>query len=152
MLIDTPGSTSTVLASALGASHHVYSPIELQKYSMRAFNEVMDLIKSVRGSINAGLRFEGFLPNRVRGVRDGSREPVSTKQREVFEELEAVGPNMILGLFGLRDAIGAAEDGRSIADVRGRGTQAARNEIESFARELLGRAGFTFDTVSEAQA
>ena len=152
VLIDTPGSTSTVLASALGASHHVYSPIELQKYSMRAFNEVMDLIKSVRGSINAGLRFEGFLPNRVRGVRDGSREPVSTKQREVFEELEAVGPNMILGLFGLRDAIGAAEDGRSIADVRGRGTQAARNEIESFARELLGRAGFTFDTVSEAQA
>ncbi len=154
VLIDTPGSTSTVLASALGASHHVYSPIELQKYSMRAFKDVMDLIKSVRGSINAGLKFEGFLPNRIRGVRDdaGIRVPVSAKQREVFEELQKVGDDMILGMFGLRVAHGAAEEGLSIADTRGRGTQAAKDEIEAFAKKLLGRAGFNFDSVSEARA
>ncbi|MEM7083765.1 MAG: ParA family protein [Pseudomonadota bacterium] len=155
VLIDTPGSTSTVLASALGASNHVYSPIELQKYSVRAFKEVMDLIKSVRGSINAGLKFEGFLPNRIRGIRTnaaGQPEPNSTKQRAVFEELQSIGPGMILGMFGLRDAIGAAEDGQSVQDARGRGSQVARNEIEAFANELLGRAGFKFEDVAEAHA
>ena len=149
VLIDTPGSTNTVLVAALGASHHVYSPIELQKYSVRAFSEVMGLIKSVRSSINAGLKFEGFLPNRVRGIRakDGSGcvEPVGIKQRAIFEELQTIGPNMILGMFGLRDAIGDVEYGKSINDAHGRGSAVAQSEINTFATELLQRAGFTLN-------
>ncbi len=145
VLIDTPGSTSSILGSSLCASNHVFSPIELQKYSLRAFNEVMELISSVRTSVNMGLVFEGFLPNRVRGIRinedSGEREPINPKQRDVLNELKDAGD--ILGMFGLRNAISDADSGNSINKARGRGSEVAREEISSFSKELLQRAGFS---------
>lgn len=154
IVIDTPGSTSSVLAMSLAAANHVYSPIELAKYSLRAFAEVQGMIGTVRKSLNPGLKFEGFVPNRVRGIRQGSDgpEPSIVKQREIFNELKATGPNMILGLFGLREAIGDVEEGASVTEARGRGSQVAQREASDFANALLERAGFVEAGVQEVMA
>lgn len=141
VVIDTPGNLGTRVTSALVASDAAYAPIELNQYSMQALENLMKLVKSVRGRLNPKLNFLGLLPNRVGGV-NGQGLPVMTSEREVYEQLlEHFGRDRILGLVaqrrGIKDTLSAGGGIQDIPeDPSGR---RAIEELQQFAQTVLSR-------------
>ena len=143
ILIDTPGSTNSLLAMALAATDHVYAPIELARYSIAAFHHIMQLILTVQRTLNPSLNFLGFLPNRVHRIRyqNGTPTPYVTRQREIYDQLSSMAPDNILGLFGQRNAIRDIEDGVALNAQRRNTARIAQSEADAFATTLFTRTG-----------
>lgn len=100
IIIDTPGTLRTTVTAALTASHYMYSPIELNAYSLNAYDSVTKLFKNVKKRLNNQLNFIGFLPNRVHSTRvvDGKRIPFQLDERDIYAQLSNVNESGIIGL------------------------------------------------------
>lgn len=69
IIIDSPAQLGTATANALVAADHVIIPINSDAYSMGGFNQINDLIASVKKYCNPKLRILGILLTRFNGRR-----------------------------------------------------------------------------------
>lgn len=143
VIIDTAGTLRTTVTAALTASHFMYSPIELNSYSLKAYDDVAKLFKNVRRRLNSKIDFIGFLPNRVHSCREieGQRVPFQLDEREVYRQLleMPLGRDNILYLVeelaGIRRSVQAGNAGAA-KDV-----EQATKQVKDFSQTILSRIG-----------
>ncbi|SOD42757.1 ParA family protein [Nitrosovibrio sp. Nv4] len=105
-LIDTAPSMGIGLMSALYVSDYVFSPIELEAYSVQGLTKLLTTISHVRKHTpgmppNPKLHFLGMLPSKV-----DSRKP---RQVRNLAELKAAYPDLLIPFsIGFRDGIAEA--------------------------------------------
>jgi chromosome partitioning protein len=90
VLIDTPPALVSRLAAALIICDFVFSPIELEIYSLQGIALMMTTIRNVRDLKNNKLAFLGMLPSRV-----DNRNP---RHREHLKELNEAYPDLLMPL------------------------------------------------------
>lgn len=105
-LIDTAPSMGIAMMAALYAADYVFSPIELEAYSIQGIKQLLTTIAHVRKSTsglepNTKVKFLGMLPSKV-----DARKP---RQMRNLRELETVYPQLLIPCsIGFRDSIAEA--------------------------------------------
>ena len=84
--IDNPPTLGLGLIAALVSSDVVYSPIELENYSIEGIKDLRKTIEGVRQRHNAALRFIGMIPNRLNS-RDNRQKEKFVKLIQAFDDL-----------------------------------------------------------------
>ncbi len=87
-IIDNPPTLGLGLIAALVSSDFVFSPIELEDYSIEGLKDLMQTIEGVRQRHNPTLEYLGIIPNRL-----NSRD---TRQKEKFVKLIKAFPDKII--------------------------------------------------------
>jgi len=147
IVVDTPGHVGPRVTATLVACDAVYSPTELNQYSMQSLMKVLALIKKVRGRLNPGLDFLGLVLNRVGSIStEAPYTPVEVSERDIYEQLksnESVGPSKILGLIAQRQGIGLTlSSGKGLHEIPGSASgKRGVEELERFATTVLTKVG-----------
>ncbi len=125
-LIDTPPSLGIGLTSALLAADYVYSPVELEAYSIQGIKKMMITISSLR-RLNRHLTFLGILPSKV-----DARNPRHVRH---LTELREAYPKLILPVnIGLRSSVAdALATGVPVWKIKKTAARKAGKEMRSFA-------------------
>lgn len=87
-VIDNPPTLGLGLIAALVSSDYVFSPIELEDFSIEGLKDLMQTIEGVRQRHNTTLEYLGIIPNRL-----NSRD---TRQKEKFIKLIKAFPDKII--------------------------------------------------------
>ena len=65
ILIDTPPSLGRLSLAALVAADYVYSPIQMDNYSLSGLEKFIQIVMSIKNTYNPNLQLLGMLPNMV---------------------------------------------------------------------------------------
>jgi len=87
-IIDNPPTLGLGLVAALVSSDFVYSPIELEDFSVQGIKDLMQTIEGVRVRHNNTLEYLGLIPNRL-----NSRD---ARQKDKFIKLISAFPNKVI--------------------------------------------------------
>ena len=87
-IIDNPPTLGLGLVAALVSSDYVFSPIELEDFSVSGLKDLMQTIEGVRQRHNPSLEYLGIIPNRL-----NSRD---ARQKEKFVKLIQAFPDKII--------------------------------------------------------
>lgn len=87
-VMDNPPTLGLGLIASLVSSDFVYSPIELEDFSIEGLQDLMKTIEGVRSRHNNKLNYLGIIPNRL-----NSRD---ARQKEKFMKLVAAFPTKII--------------------------------------------------------
>lgn len=87
-IIDNPPTLGLGLIAALVSSDFVFSPIELEDFSIEGLKDLMQTIEGVRQRHNTELEYLGIIPNRL-----NSRD---NRQKEKFVKLITAFPDKII--------------------------------------------------------
>ena len=134
VLIDTPPSLGRLSLAALCASDYVYSPIQMENFSLSGLEKFIKTVTSIKGQLNPNLQLLGMLPNLVM-TND-------KKQMEKLKEAKEMwGDIMFTHYLKRSSAIPAAiEDGRACWHRPPNGNAAkVGREAKNVAREIVRR-------------
>ena len=101
IVIDTAPTAGIKMSAALAASTDVFSPIELESYSMDGFKSLIKTIIYVKQKLNPKMNFIGALPNRFNAVSP-------TQKKNLNELLETAGAYLVPTHIPTRSAISEA--------------------------------------------
>jgi len=87
-IIDNPPTLGLGLIAALVSSDYVYSPIELEDFSIQGIKDLIQTIEGVKARHNNNLTYLGLIPNRL-----NSRD---TRQKERFVKLITAFPDKVI--------------------------------------------------------
>ena len=135
-LIDTAPSMGIGMMAALYVADYVFSPIELEAYSIQGLKKLLTTITHVRKSTsgltpNAKLKFLGMLPSKV-----DARKP---RQMRNLRELETTYPQLLIPYsIGFRDSIAEAlASGVPVWQIKTTAARKAAEETRTVANYLL---------------
>jgi len=129
-LIDTAPSLGVSMAAALFAADYVFSPIELEAYSIQGIKKMVTTIVNIRKS-NPGLQFLGMVPSKVDG-----RNP---RHGRHLKELENAYPQLMIPTgIGLRSSIAdALASGVPVWKIKKTAARVAAKEVRALASHIF---------------
>lgn len=135
-LIDTAPSLGVSMAAALFAADYVFSPIELEAYSIQGIKKMVTTIVNIRKS-NPGLQFLGMVPSKVDG-----RNP---RHGRHLEELKRAYPQLMIPVgIGLRSSIAdALASGMPVWKIKKTAARKAAQEVRAFATHIFEKMEMT---------
>jgi chromosome partitioning protein len=135
-LIDTAPSLGVSMAAALFAADYVFSPIELEAYSIQGIKKMVTTIVNIRKS-NPGLQFLGMVPSKVDG-----RNP---RHGRHLEELKHAYPQLMIPVgIGLRSSIAdALASGVPVWKIKKTAARKAAQEVRALASHIFEKMEIT---------
>lgn len=129
-LIDTAPALGVRMAAALYVSGYVFSPIEMEVYSILGVGLMNKTIANMK-QVNPGLKFLGLIPSRY-----NSRNP---RQVENLQNLTAKNPGLVAPVsIGERSSIGEALHFQMpVWQVRKTAARKAATEVRAFAQYVF---------------
>lgn len=135
IVIDTPPSQGRRLIGALAAVDAVVTPLGLDRASFEGLEDLLGDLRSVRSTLNPGLRHLGILVNRFK--------PSNKAQRANLQQLRAqLGDRVLPGELEDRSPVGTAFDNRHPVwkGATGESARVAARQIRAACETMLQRA------------